>query len=125
MTNAKLTFICCLLIYLAACSNNLLNIAKESDNKFQKFIIPQGYVGWVRISYEVPDASPLPIEDGNLMYRIPDTGFLETSSKKKEDVLGSAKFFYNTENKLTEIKPSFWDGGGMILGSLHRSSNQA
>ncbi len=51
------------------------------------------------------------------MYQIPETGFLETSSKKEEDVLSAAKFFYNTENKLTEIKPTYWDGGGMIWGA--------
>jgi len=117
MTNAKLIFICCLLICLAACSNNLLNITKESsEQKSQKFIIPQNYVGWVRVSYEVPNAPPLPIEDGNSIYRIPDSGFLETSSKKSEDVMDPVKYFYSINNSLTEIKITSWGKGGMVWG---------
>ncbi|MEJ7862720.1 MAG: hypothetical protein WKF90_13905 [Pyrinomonadaceae bacterium] len=39
---------------------------------------------------------------------------METSSKKKTDVLYSVKFFRNVNKTLTEIKPTNWDEGGMI-----------
>ncbi len=124
-SKTKLIFIFCLVICITGCSSNFLNITRENNQKkSEKFIIPQDYVGWVKVSYEVPNALPLPIEDRNLIHQIPETGFLETSSKKEQDASSTAKFFYNTENKLTEIKPSFWDGGGMIWGAYTEVSIQ-
>ena len=44
-------------------------------------LIPEGMAGWVRIEYEVADASPLPQEGGRYIEAIPKSGLLKTSSK--------------------------------------------
>jgi hypothetical protein len=47
-----------------------------------QFLIPEGYVGWVRVEYSVPGTPPLPIADGYYVIRIPANGRLKTSTKK-------------------------------------------
>src|SRR5438309_134376 len=42
--------------------------------------IPSGYVGWVRIDFEQPDAPALPVRSGERIIRIPTSGMLRTSS---------------------------------------------
>jgi hypothetical protein len=47
------------------------------------WLIPEGYVGWLRLDYSVQGAQPLPIENGCLIVRLPRTGRLQTSSANK------------------------------------------
>lgn len=45
-----------------------------------QYFIPNGYVGWIRIEYQIKKASPLPQRGGYLIAKIPSTGVLRTSS---------------------------------------------
>ena len=45
-----------------------------------QYLIPNGYVGWARIEYEIKEASPLPRQRGYWIAKIPSTGVLRTSS---------------------------------------------
>ena len=45
-----------------------------------RYILPEGYAGWVEIEYEVEGAPPLPIEDGQYVAEIGPDGRLVTSS---------------------------------------------
>ena len=45
------------------------------------WIIPEGYVGWLRLDYAVAGAPPLPIEGGHYVVRLTRTGRLFTSSE--------------------------------------------
>jgi hypothetical protein len=60
------------------------------------FLIPEGYVGWIRVDFEVPGAAPLPIENGFYILKFSDTGRFQTSS---HDILGQEDEFiyYSTE----------------------------
>ena len=60
-------------------------------------LIPKGVVGWVRVEYEVPDASPLPQEGGRYIVAIPRSGFLKTSSKP-DSGFGDDQYFYVDEH---------------------------
>lgn len=44
-----------------------------------RYIVPEGYVGWVRIRFEGTNARPLPREGRFRIARFPSSGFLETS----------------------------------------------
>ncbi len=90
----KPILLCFLLIFSSACSRNLLNIANESHkNKSERFILQQEFIGWVRISYEVPSALPLPIEDGYIIYRVPTSGFWKLPQKRKQMYCTQSNFF--------------------------------
>lgn len=51
-----------------------------SDSRRELWIIPEGYVGWLKLEYSIPGAPPLPFQDGKLVVRFPRTGQLQTSS---------------------------------------------
>ena len=50
----------------------------HSSSKCELWIIPAGYVGWLRLDYSVAGAPPLPIENGCYVVRLPRTGRMET-----------------------------------------------
>lgn len=63
-----------------------------------KFLIPEGYVGWVRVDFYVQGAPALPIEEGYYVIKVPDTGRLSTSSP---DMLarGDEYYYYSDDTK--------------------------
>jgi hypothetical protein len=48
-----------------------------------RYLVPDGYVGWVVIEYGVAGAAPLQMRHGALEYAIPLSGRLQTSSKEE------------------------------------------
>lgn len=67
-----------------------------------RFLIPPGYVGWVKVEFQVPGAEPLPLEEGHYDFRIPADGLLQTSSAEQ---FGSSndKFYYTSGNQLEPL----------------------
>jgi hypothetical protein len=63
----------------------------NSTHRSSRFLIPEGYTGWVRIEFEVQGAPPLPMEAGQYVLRIPSGGILRTSSAEQ---YGFAKDHY-------------------------------
>jgi hypothetical protein len=61
-----------------------------------RFLIPAGYVGWVRVDFDVPGAPELPVEEGYYIFVFPKSGRLQTSSS---DIVESRRnqFFYLSE----------------------------
>jgi hypothetical protein len=51
-----------------------------SKSQPEKWIIPENYTGWLRLDYAVNGASPLPLENGFYLVKVPLTGRLGTSS---------------------------------------------
>ena len=52
----------------------------------EKWIIPAGFVGWVRLDYSIKGAPPLPIEDGHYVIRLKRSARLATSSANDPSV---------------------------------------
>ncbi|MDX6499505.1 MAG: hypothetical protein QOG23_2765 [Blastocatellia bacterium] len=63
-----------------------------------RFLIPEGYVGWIRVDFDVVAAPPLPMEGGFYIFKFPDSGRLRTSSS---DVLDRRNefFYYSNDGK--------------------------
>src|SRR6202158_5831378 len=57
--------------------------ARNSTPRSMRFLIPEGYSGWVRIEFEVPGAPALPEEAGQPLLQIPPSGTLRTSSPEQ------------------------------------------
>ena len=51
-----------------------------SRSRSERWIIPAGYVGWLRLDYSVKGAVPLPIENGRYVVRLPSSGRIATST---------------------------------------------
>ncbi|MFM2376096.1 MAG: hypothetical protein RLZZ165_1193 [Bacteroidota bacterium] len=47
------------------------------------YYLPTGFSGWVTVKFEKPHAPPIPEMDGVLVFRVPVSGILETSSRLK------------------------------------------
>lgn len=78
-----------------------------------RYEIPEGYVGWVRIDFEQPDAAPLPLRDGFRVARIPPAGRLSTSSPLEEGWAKDQYIYYSSKGE-RELTSTGWGEGGMI-----------
>jgi len=61
--------------------------------KSELVLIPDGYIGWIRIEYGVPGAPKLQEKDGAYEIHIPQTGRFETSTPMSSG-LANDKYFY-------------------------------
>lgn len=66
--------------------------ARNTTRRSSRFLIPDGYTGWVRVEFEVAGAPPLPVEAGQNVLAIPPSGLLRTSSSEQN---GWAKDSYH------------------------------
>jgi hypothetical protein len=61
-----------------------LNVAaRKATRPTSRFLIPDGYTGWVRVEFEVQGAPPLPMDAGQNVLTIPPSGLLQTSSAEQ------------------------------------------
>ena len=87
-----------------------------------RYLIPKGYIGWVRIDFKVNDAPPLPIEDGHYLFKFPPSGHLQTSSDIEYGWSSSDDFYYYSGDDRQQLKETMWGGGGMVWGQSNGSS---
>jgi hypothetical protein len=64
-----------------------------------RFLIPEGYVGWVRVDFDVPTAPPLTIEKGYYIFKFPKSGRLQTSSSDSVESRRNQFFYYSETDK--------------------------
>lgn len=57
--------------------------SRNSAPRSFRFLIPEGYRGWVRVEFEIPGMPPLPTEAGQTVIKIPPSGLLRTSSPEQ------------------------------------------
>lgn len=46
----------------------------------ERHLVPEGYQGWAVVKYDIPGQPELPIDDGVLIFKYPDSGILETQT---------------------------------------------
>ena len=80
-----------------------------------RFLIPAGYVGWIRVEYGVADAAPLPREGKYLLVKLDESGRARTSSDLAEG-WSRDQFFYYSGTGRTALSNAGWCKGGMIWG---------
>src|ERR1035438_4511752 len=76
LTRARRGLLLAGLVLLSAC---------RSGSRREVWMIPEGYVGWLRLDYGVEGALPLPIEKGYYVVRFTRTGRLQTSSRNRSE----------------------------------------
>jgi uncharacterized protein DUF6843 len=89
-------------------------------------LVPDGYVGWIQIIYNVPDAPELSKENGSYIIKLPPSGRLKTSSRV-EYGWARDEFYSYSGTRRTRLNVTGWGGGGMVwAGAIEGSSpNQA
>ncbi len=96
-----------------------LTVACQSQVRHQsRYLIPQDYIGWVRIDFNVPNAPALSIEDCHYLFKFPLSGHLETSSDMEYGAADDEYFYYSSE-KVTKLKLSVLDDSGMIRAGFN------
>jgi hypothetical protein len=97
---------------------------QEQQRRSSRYLISEGYVGWVRINFNVKDAPALSIEDGYYLFKFSSDGKLNTSSNM-EYGWGNDEYYYYSGNTRKELKVTVWGGGGMIWGASNGAAQSA
>ena len=50
----------------------------------EKHYVPEGCIGWISVTYNIPTAPELPIRDGAILFRYGEDGTLETSTPRND-----------------------------------------
>jgi hypothetical protein len=79
----------------------------------ERFLVPAGYKGWVRIYFRQKDAPPLPSENGRLLLKLDTQGTLRTSSDPLTGH-GNDDFFYYSTDRRTPLSNAGVCKGGMV-----------
>jgi len=79
----------------------------------ERFLVPAGYSGWVRVDFRQKDAPPLPIEDGHGLLKLNARGALQTSADPQPGH-GRDDFFFYSGDRRTPLSNAGVCKGGMI-----------
>ncbi len=112
----------CLLVLLLSIASLASGCGKQ--RRPSRHLIPDGYVGWVKVYYNVKDAPALPIEDGYFLLKFPASGILKTSSAPEYGE-ASDEYYYYSDDTRRPLKTSFYGEGGMIWGGYDGSFGTA
>src|SRR5438105_4542533 len=73
--------------------------ACQKQRRPSRYLMPDGYVGWVKIYFKVPNAPALPIEDGYYLFKFPASGVLQTSSAMEDGWAQDQYFYFSGESR--------------------------
>jgi hypothetical protein len=79
----------------------------------ERYIIPAGYTGWVRIDYDQKSSPSLPLEDGRRLIKFDTKGRASTSSSPLSGH-GKDEFFYDSGTTRTPLSTAGVCKGGMV-----------
>ena len=83
-----------------------------SRERRERFLIPDGYAGWLCVSYGLTAATPLPIEDGFRLVVFPPSGVVLTSSPARPGEGYSDEFLYYSNGQRRRLDVRTEMGGG-------------
>jgi hypothetical protein len=92
--------------------------AKETERRSSRFIIPNGFVGWVRIEFEVPGAPTIPLIGQEYVLKVPPSGVLQTSSKEPSGWAFDHYAYCDAQGKCRELPNTGTGGAGQIWGRM-------
>lgn len=82
-----------------------------------RYLIPEGYVGWVRIEFEVPGAPTVPMEDGEYLFKVPPTGVLKTSLTLQKGG-PEVRYYYYSEERRQQLSDRSQDRNRLVWGRI-------
>jgi hypothetical protein len=75
----------------------LTGSARNSTRPASRFLVPEGYTGWIRVEFEVQGAPSLPMEGGEYVLKIPSDGVLRTSSAEQYGWARDHYYYYSAQ----------------------------
>ena|SRR6267378_19195 len=90
-----------------------LSASCEKQRRPSRYLITDGYIGWVKVYFKVKDSPALPIENGFYLFKFPASGVLTTSSEMEYGWAQDQYFYYSGETR-RQLPSTGWGGGGMI-----------
>ncbi|MFZ0821660.1 MAG: hypothetical protein WAM91_16465 [Candidatus Acidiferrales bacterium] len=81
-----------------------------------KFLIPEGFVGWVILEYDLKNADRAPSENGTNIYKFPPSGVLKTSSPGPQLGAQDQYFLYPSSGAMRPLASDYRNGKGLIWG---------
>jgi hypothetical protein len=91
-----------------------LKPAHDQGLPTSRFLIPEGYVGWLRVEHDVECAPAIPVESGVRIFRFTGAGVLETSSAIPTDSAARRYFYYSVDGSERDLAVDYQNGNGMI-----------
>lgn len=73
---------------------SLLVLVSCARRPSEVYVIANGYVGWIRVEFNVPGAPPLQLHEGKYLIRVPPSGMVQTSTPFEEGA-GNDQFYYD------------------------------
>lgn len=89
----------------------------RSVHRASRFLIPGGYVGWVKVEFGVAGVPPLPVDGGNYKFEIPASGVFQTSSAEQFGP-NTDEYYYVSGSELQHL-PSTGSTGRMIWARMN------
>ena len=86
----------------------------KSERHASRYVLPDGYVGWVVIHYDHPGAPPIELKDKELVFDIPETGVLYTQSQQESGEERDHYVYRLPEGRFREFPNTGWGKGGMV-----------
>ncbi len=84
---------------------------RNSTQRSLRFLIPEGYSGWVRVEFEIPGEPALPAEAGQTVLKIPTSGLLKTSSPEQYGWANDTYAYYSSGG----VRPLPDSGPGRLI----------
>lgn len=108
----------CTIALLAGFAARLTIGARPPTGRSSRFLISDGYVGWVRVEFGVSEAPSLPVVDGDYVLQVPASGLLKTSSPEQ---YGWAKdrYYYFSKDGARMLPDARQSGGSLIWGKIN------
>ena len=96
---------------------------KASERIPSRYQIPDGYVGWVVIQYDIAGTPAVPVSNKQLVFVIPQSGLLKTSSSQQ---FGEAhdQYLYCGSSGCRELADTGWGKGGMVWDESSGTSQE-
>jgi hypothetical protein len=109
------------LMVVLYCSLGAFRTMGEQRRRASRYLIPKGYVGWVKIDFQIKGAAPLPIEEGFYLFQFPADGKIKTSSGIEYGAANDEYYYFAGENR-EKLTVSGWGAGGMVWGQFNGNS---
>jgi hypothetical protein len=103
----------------------LLEPSHESRLHPSKFLVPEGYVGWLLLEYDLKGAKPVQIEGDTKIFKFAANGTLDTSSSGPERGAEDEYFYVSSDGSSHQIPTDYRNGKGMIWGKYEGTRNGA
>jgi hypothetical protein len=83
-----------------------------SRERRERFLIPDGYAGWLCVTYGRTEAAPLPTEEGFRLVVFPPSGVVLTSSPARPGEGYTDEFVYYGDGRRRQLNVGKEMGGG-------------